>query len=106
MNRYLAGDVSAFHELYRQVRPYLQQVLQDLTGKKTDLADKLLEKVFLKIHYCRGQYVAGADPLPWFRAIAERCHRGAVRKRRALRIVRYLGRHSQPTTTKFVRGSA
>jgi RNA polymerase sigma-70 factor, ECF subfamily len=71
MQRYQAGDADAFRELYRLVAPRLLGYLSRLTRSRA-VADDLLQQTFLKIHRARGAYVAGADPMPWFYAIAHR----------------------------------
>jgi RNA polymerase sigma-70 factor, ECF subfamily len=71
MQRYQAGDADAFRELYALVAPRLLGYLVKLARSRA-VADDLLQQTFLKIHRARGAYVAGADPVPWFYAIAHR----------------------------------
>src|SRR5512146_3557430 len=71
MQRYQAGDAHAFRELYALVAPRLLGYLSKLTRGRA-VADDLLQQTFLKIHRARAAYVPGADPIPWFYAIAHR----------------------------------
>jgi RNA polymerase sigma-70 factor (ECF subfamily) len=71
MQQYQAGDAQAFRELYALVAPRLLGYLAKLT-KSRAVADDLLQQTFLKIHRARAAYVTGADPVPWFYAIAHR----------------------------------
>jgi RNA polymerase sigma-70 factor (ECF subfamily) len=71
MAQYQAGDAAAFRELYALAAPRLLGYLSKLTRSRS-VADDLLQQTFLKIHRARAAYVAGADPLPWFYAIAHR----------------------------------
>jgi len=79
MQRYQAGDAQAFRELYALVAPRLLGYLAKLT-KSRAVADDLLQQTFLKIHRARAAYVAGADPVPWFYAIAHRTFIDEVRR--------------------------
>jgi RNA polymerase sigma-70 factor (ECF subfamily) len=79
MQRYQAGDAGAFRELYAIAAPRLLGYLAKLS-KSRATADDLLQQTFLKIHRARGAYVPGADPLPWFFAIAHRTFIDEARK--------------------------
>jgi RNA polymerase sigma-70 factor (ECF subfamily) len=79
MQRYQAGDASAFRELYALVAPRMLGYLNKL-AKSRAVADDLLQQTFLKIHRARGAYVVGADPLPWFYSIAHRTFLDEARK--------------------------
>lgn len=71
MTRYQGGDERAFRELYNQTAPGLRNYLTRLANSGV-VGDDLLQQTFLKIHRARAAYVVGADPLPWFYAIAHR----------------------------------
>lgn len=71
MERYQAGDERAFRDLYRLAAPRLRNYLIRLANS-VPVGDDLLQQTFLKIHRARGAYVRGADPIPWFYAIAHR----------------------------------
>ncbi len=81
MERYLAGDVRAFRRLYQLVGPYLYRFIGDLCARDAALTGEVLRQTFKTIHSTRHAYVAGADPLPWFRAVAQGCHRDATAPR-------------------------
>jgi RNA polymerase sigma-70 factor (ECF subfamily) len=71
MERYCAGDASAFRVLYAITAPQLFTFVRSLVRDHA-LAEELLHQTFLKLHHARASYVAGADPLPWLYAIAHR----------------------------------
>jgi len=71
MDRYAAGDASAFEALYDslagRLHAYLRRHVPDPHG-----CDDLLQETFLRIHRARGTFVTGAAVLPWAFAIARR----------------------------------
>ncbi len=71
MERYVAGDLSAFDDLYRQVSPKLFGYLLRLTRHK-ERAEDLVQITFSKVHRARHSYLIGAPLLPWLLAIARR----------------------------------
>jgi DNA-directed RNA polymerase specialized sigma24 family protein len=71
MQRYCAGDASAFRVLYAITAPRLLAFVRCLVRDHA-LAEELLQQTFLKLHQARASYVVGADPLPWLYAIAHR----------------------------------
>ncbi len=71
MERYCAGDSSAFRELYAAVAPKLYGYLLRMARTRA-LADDLLQQTFLKVHRARPAFVIGADPVPWIYSIAHR----------------------------------
>ncbi len=79
MERYQAGDARAFRELYALVAPRLLGYLSKMTRSRA-VADDLLQQTFLKVHRARAAYVRGADPVPWFYAIAHRTFLDEARK--------------------------
>ena len=80
MQRYCAGDASAFRALYQEVAPRLYGYLVRLSRDRS-VADDLLQQTFWKVHRSRAAYVVGADPLPWIYAIAHRTFLDEVRRR-------------------------
>ena len=80
MQRYQAGDASAFRELYALVAPKLLGYLMKLARSRA-VAEDLLQQTFLKIHRARAAYVIGADPVPWFYTIAHRAFIDEYRRR-------------------------
>ncbi len=85
MQRYCDGDRSAFRELYGRVAPRLLGYLLRMTGARA-AAEDLLQLTFLKIHRARAAYVRGADPVPWFYAIAHRTFLDEARRRKRARV--------------------
>jgi RNA polymerase sigma-70 factor (ECF subfamily) len=79
MLRYQGGDAGAFRELYALAAPRLLGYLMKMTRNRA-IAEDLLQQTFLKIHRARGAYVSGADPIPWFFAIAHRTFIDEVRR--------------------------
>jgi RNA polymerase sigma-70 factor, ECF subfamily len=79
MARYCNGDAAAFRALYAEVAPRLYGYLVKMSRNRA-LADDLLQQTFLKVHRARAAYVMGADPLPWFYAIAHRTFIDSIRK--------------------------
>lgn len=71
MARYCDGDANAFRELYGLVAPRLFGYLAKMARDRA-VADDLLQLTFMKVHRARAVYIRGADPLPWFYAIAHR----------------------------------
>src|SRR5262245_27346672 len=89
MQRYQAGDADAFRELYAFVAPRLLGYLTKL-ARSRPVADDLLQQTFLKVHRARAAYVPGADPLPWFYAIAHRTFLDEARRTKRA-VVRAVG---------------
>jgi RNA polymerase sigma-70 factor (ECF subfamily) len=85
MQRYCDGDSSAFGELYLKASPRLLSYLISLASERA-AAEDLLQETFLKIHNARCAYVRGADPIPWFYAIARRTFLDHARRIRRARV--------------------
>jgi RNA polymerase sigma-70 factor, ECF subfamily len=85
MQRYCAGDASAFRELYSQTAPALRRYLLRLAGQPAT-ADDLLQQTFLKVHRARSAFVLGADPLPWMYSIAHRTFLDEARRRKRAKV--------------------
>jgi RNA polymerase sigma-70 factor, ECF subfamily len=69
MQRYQAGDASAFPGVYRAISERVYGFLVRSTGNRA-IADDLMQEVFLKIHRARASYRPGSPVLPWAFAIA------------------------------------
>lgn len=85
MQRYCDGDSGAFGELYQKASPRLLSYLISLAAERA-AAEDLLQETFLKIHNARCAYVRGADPMPWFYAIARRTFLDFARRNRRARV--------------------
>lgn len=71
MDRYAAGDDSAFAELYDEIAPRLYGYLRRHT-RDSSAPEEILQLTMLQIHRHRGTFVKGAEVLPWAIAIARR----------------------------------
>lgn len=80
MERYCAGDATAFRALYAQIAPRLLGYLIRL-ARDRPVAEDLLQQTFWKVHRARAAYVKGADPLPWIYAIAHRTFLDEARRK-------------------------
>ncbi len=69
MERYQAGDESAFDELYRQVSPRLLRFLERRTYG-ADRAEDLLQATFAKVHRSRQSYDPRQGAARWLTTIA------------------------------------
>jgi RNA polymerase sigma-70 factor (ECF subfamily) len=81
MDRYAAGDDSAFSALYDLLAPRLYGYFLRQT-RSADLADDLTQQTLLKIHRARGQFLRGAAVTPWAFAIGRRLLIDSLRRRR------------------------
>jgi RNA polymerase sigma-70 factor, ECF subfamily len=81
MERYAAGDDSAFSELYDVLAPKLYRYLLRQT-RDVVAAEDLLQQTMLKIHCTRGRFFAGAAVIPWAYAIARRLFIDSHRQRK------------------------
>jgi RNA polymerase sigma-70 factor, ECF subfamily len=81
MERYAAGDLAAFGELYDALAPRLWGLLCRRL-RDQDRALDLLQEIMLKIHRARGGFFPGAPVAPWAFAIAERVILNESRLRR------------------------
>ena len=71
MDRYAAGDESAFEEVYDLLAPRLYGYLVRHAGSR-ERAEDIVQHTFEKIHRARGTFIGGAPVLPWAYAIARR----------------------------------
>jgi len=85
MERYAAGDVAAFHTLYRSLSPRLLGYLAGLLGDRA-AAEDALQQTFIRLHEARDTYVHGADPAPWIFTIAHRLALDELRRRKRTRV--------------------
>jgi RNA polymerase sigma-70 factor (ECF subfamily) len=81
MERYAAGDESAFAEVYDTIAPRLHGFLRRRT-RDDALAEDLMQQTFLQMHRARGQFFPGAQVAPWAFAIARRLLIDGARHRR------------------------
>jgi RNA polymerase sigma-70 factor (ECF subfamily) len=71
MDRYVAGDVAAFNEIYARHASRLFAYLLRLTRHR-EQAEDLVQTTFAKLHRARASYLSGSPLLPWMLAIARR----------------------------------
>jgi RNA polymerase sigma-70 factor (ECF subfamily) len=71
MNRYAAGDDTAFAELYAAIAPGLTRYLGRRLRDKAILPD-LVQDTLLRVHRARRSFVRGAPVMPWVLTIAHR----------------------------------
>jgi RNA polymerase sigma-70 factor (ECF subfamily) len=69
MIHYQAGQVEAFEEFYRLVKPKLYQYLL-INSLDRQWAEELLQDTFFQIHRSRRTYIPGKPVTPWIFAIA------------------------------------
>src|SRR5262245_53225204 len=84
MERYAAGDVEAFDDLYAALSPRLFAYLCRATLDR-ELAREVLQETFLRLHRVRARYTRGERVLPWVLAIAGNLHRDLIRRRQRRR---------------------
>jgi RNA polymerase sigma-70 factor (ECF subfamily) len=71
MERYAAGDDSAFGELYDAVAPKLLGHALRQTNDRAR-AEDFVQQTLLQMHRMRGRFIVGADVMPWAFAILRR----------------------------------
>lgn len=81
MDRYAAGDDSAFGEVYDRLAPRLFAFLYRQTRDHAK-AEDVVQQTMLQIHRARGRFIPGAHVVPWAFAIARRLVIDAHRRRR------------------------
>ncbi len=83
MNRYAAGDDSAFSDLYDLLAPRLYSYLLRQT-RDPFRSEDLLQQTMLQLHCVRDRFLPGSAVTPWAFAIARRIlidnHRGVRRE--------------------------
>lgn len=81
MDRYSAGDDSAFEVVYDSLAPRLYGYLLRQTHDPSQ-AEDLLQQTMLHIHRARDRFIVGAEVTPWAFAIARRLVVDGVRRGR------------------------
>lgn len=71
MQRYAAGDVEAFNELFRRYEPRAYVFFLKRTGSP-QRAEDLYQELFLRVHRSRDRYDPALAFTPWFFQIASR----------------------------------
>jgi RNA polymerase sigma-70 factor (ECF subfamily) len=79
MERYAAGDDSAFAVVYDRLAPRLYGFFLRQT-RDAPLAEDLVQQTMLHMHRARGRFMVGAAVTPWGFAIARRLLVDAVRR--------------------------
>jgi RNA polymerase sigma-70 factor (ECF subfamily) len=79
MERYAAGDESAFASVYDCVAPKVWGYLRRRTPS-VERAEDLVQQTFLHMHRARGTFIPGAEVVPWACAIARRLLIDAARR--------------------------
>jgi RNA polymerase sigma-70 factor, ECF subfamily len=79
MERYSAGDDSAFAPLHDELGPRVMRFLLRLTGT-SHRAQDLTQETFLRMHRARGSFTRGAAVVPWAMAIARNAFRDELRR--------------------------
>ncbi len=83
MSSYLAGDESAFNELYGRLARSVRGYLRTLVPPGVDVEDSV-QNTFLQLHRSRQSYLSGEPVRPWLFAIAR--HVGLMAQRSQLRL--------------------
>jgi RNA polymerase sigma-70 factor (ECF subfamily) len=81
MERYAAGDDTAFAAVYDAIAPRLYGYLVRQT-REAARAEDLLQQTMLHIHRARDRFIPGAEVTPWAFAIARRLLVDSVRRSR------------------------
>lgn len=81
MDRYAAGDDSAFGDVYDEVAPKLLAYLGRQT-RDPARAEDLVQRTLLQMHRARGTFLSGSAVLPWAFAIARRLFIDELRRNR------------------------
>ena len=81
MERYQAGEMEAFEQLYAHLAPPIRGWLRRQRPYPGVDVDDLVQEAFLQIHRSRHTYTPGLPVEPWAWAIARNVHRMALRRR-------------------------
>ena len=68
MNLYQTGDYSAFEVLYQRTSGRIYQYLKKRVS--SEIAQELLQEIFIKLHKARGQYSQKYPFIPWLFTIS------------------------------------
>jgi RNA polymerase sigma-70 factor (ECF subfamily) len=93
MLRVRDDDAEAFAELVASYQPRLVRILQHLVGER-ELAEDLVQEVFLRVYRARKTYLPGAKFSTWIFRIANNIASNAVRdrsRRREYQMVEFSG---------------
>ncbi len=71
MDRYAAGDDTAFEAVYDGLAPRLLAFLARYTRDRSR-AEDVVQQTMLQIHRARGRFIVGSQVVPWAFAIARR----------------------------------
>jgi RNA polymerase sigma factor (sigma-70 family) len=80
MAAYVAGDASAFEELFRRLAPRVHSFFLR-SMRDPAVADDLMQVTFMKVHRGKTQYRPELRVVPWLFAIAARVRIDELRKR-------------------------
>jgi RNA polymerase sigma-70 factor (ECF subfamily) len=80
MERYAAGDDSAFEAVYDALSPRLYAFVLRRTQGNRARSEDLVQQTFLQMHHARGRFTPGADVVPWAYSIARRLLIDSVRR--------------------------
>jgi RNA polymerase sigma-70 factor (ECF subfamily) len=81
MSQYAQGRAEAFEIVYDAVAPRLEGYLRRHVREAARVED-IIQQTFLHMHSARGDFIIGAEVLPWAFAIARRLMIDSVRKTR------------------------
>jgi RNA polymerase sigma-70 factor (ECF subfamily) len=81
MQSYVAGDASAFHELFRRYGPLLLRSMRRELVSSAE-AEDLVQQAFLQIHRARNDFDPSRRLKPWVYTIALNLKREYLRSRR------------------------
>jgi RNA polymerase sigma-70 factor (ECF subfamily) len=84
MVAYVAGDASAFRELFSRHAPTLQRVMRQQLRRPED-ANDLVQQTFLQLHRARNDYRPELPLRPWLYTIALNLKREYFRKHKRQR---------------------
>jgi RNA polymerase sigma-70 factor (ECF subfamily) len=85
MDRYAAGDDSAFGEVYDGLASRLYEYLLAQVRNRA-LAEDLVQQTFLQMHRARGSFTPGSDVRPWAFAISRRLMIDGMRRAKRERL--------------------
>ncbi len=81
MDRYAAGDDSAFGTLYDALAPRLYAFAVRKVRDRSR-AEDLVQQTMLRLHLARGRFIRGSRVTPWAFAIIERLFLDTVRRKK------------------------
>ena len=81
MDRFAAGELAAFAEVYTAALPHLLRTLRRMTRQRA-AAEDIAQEAMLRIYGARSTWRPGGRALPWAQAIARRLFIDRVRRHR------------------------